>query len=84
MKKEMELTGSCNLGPQPVARVVKLANKYNADIRMSKGGHEVNGKSLMGVMELLAHQGKMTISAEGDDADEAVQVLAQELKDLGC
>jgi len=55
---------------------VQLASKYPCDVFVSKDGQEVNGKSIMGVLLLVAAQGsQIVIRAAGDKAQEAVEAL---------
>ena len=55
---------------------VKAANKHQADIWVQKQGQRVNGKSILGLMTLAARQGeRIVISAQGADAEKAVQAL---------
>ncbi len=63
---------------RPSAEFVKLASGFSASILVAKNDLEVNGKSIMGVLMLAAEQGSaLTIRAEGDDADRAVEALAR-------
>jgi phosphocarrier protein HPr len=55
---------------------VSLANKHRSDIWVQKDGQRVNGKSILGLMTLAAAQGaRIVISAQGADAEKAVQEL---------
>ena len=66
------------LHARPAARIVRLANSFAAEIELAKDGLDVNGKSIMGVMMLAAECGSsITIRADGPDAEQAVQALAQ-------
>ncbi|MFV1987360.1 MAG: HPr family phosphocarrier protein [Gemmatimonadota bacterium] len=61
---------------RPAAEFVKLAGVYRCDIWVVRGDLEVNGKSIMGVMMLTAEAGAIiSIRADGDDADGAVDAL---------
>ena len=63
---------------RPSAKVVKLAGSFCSSILVAKNDLEVNAKSIMGVLMLAAEQGSaLTIRAEGDDADRAVEALAR-------
>ena len=56
---------------------VQLASKYPCDVYVEKDGQEVNGKSIMGVLLLVAAQGsQITIRAAGDQSEAAVEALA--------
>ena len=57
--------------------IVELANKYSSTIKLARDGEVANGKALISVLTIGAERGShITISAEGDDADEAVESLA--------
>lgn len=64
------------------AKFVSLASRFAADIHVSRDQQRVNGKSIMGVMMLAAAQGsEITIEAEGEDAGEALDALAELVAD---
>ncbi|MFA6610416.1 MAG: HPr family phosphocarrier protein [Candidatus Omnitrophota bacterium] len=64
------------LHARPAALFVQIANKFDSDIIVSKGKKKVNGKSIMGIMMLEAGKGsKIVISANGEDAQQAVNEL---------
>lgn len=64
------------LHARPAAEFVKLASRFKSDITVSKGGIEVNGKSIMGVMMLAAEFGsEILIRASGEDAVSALDQL---------
>lgn len=59
------------------AKFVHLATKYQAQVRVSRDGREVDGKSIMGVLLLAAARGTtVSIGAVGVDEREAVEALA--------
>ncbi len=61
---------------RPAAMFVKLANQFACEIWVEKDNDQVNGKSIMGLMMLAAGQGaKLLVSAEGVDAEEALDGL---------
>ena len=66
------------LHARPAAEFVKLASRFEAEVRVEKGGLEVNGKSIMGVMMLAAEAGAaIRIRARGSDAESAVGALIE-------
>jgi phosphocarrier protein len=72
MEKEIELTVSNKMGihARPAAMIVRVANKYSAEILVEKDDEQVNGKSIMGLMMLAAGNGsKLKFIASGCDAD---------------
>lgn len=63
---------------RPAAEIVKTAGKFASSITIVRDDLEVNGKSIMGVMMLAAECGsQIVLRATGDDAEAAVEALAQ-------
>lgn len=64
------------LHARPAAQLVKIASKFTSNVYLSKNDHEVNGKSIMGVMMLAAEMGsELTIKVDGQDQEQAMQSL---------
>ncbi len=77
-EREAVIVNSLGLHARPAAQIVRLANRFAADITIAKDGSGVNAKSIMGVMMLAAECGSsVSIRAEGADADAAVTALAE-------
>ena len=82
MKIIAVIENTLGLHARPAALFVQLANKFQSDVFVEKKGQKVNGKSIMGIMTLAAGKGqKITITAEGNDAEGALKALAKLLKD---
>jgi phosphocarrier protein HPr len=78
IERQATIVNQEGLHARPAARIVRLASAFAAEITLSKDGMDVNGKSIMGVMMLAAECGsEITIRANGPDAEEAVQALAE-------
>ena len=70
---DVQIRNRLGLHARPAAQLVRMSNRFEARILISKNGVEVNGKSIMGVMMLAAEQGSvLRVRAEGADAREAV------------
>jgi phosphotransferase system HPr (HPr) family protein len=66
------------LHARPAALFVQIANKYEADISVSKDNEVVNGKSIMGILMLGVESGsEINIKAEGQDAAQAISELEE-------
>jgi len=64
------------LHARPATQFVTEAQKYHADITVKNGTRSANAKSMLGILTLDVNQGtEITISAEGDDANDAVKAL---------
>ncbi len=69
------------LHARPAATMVALAKSYAADVRLRRGDDVANAKSIVAIMGLGVARGqKVTITAHGPDADEAVAALTEALK----
>jgi len=78
IERQATIVNQEGLHARPAARIVRLASSFTAAIELSKDGLDVNGKSIMGVMMLAAECGsEITIRADGPDAEQAVQALAE-------
>ncbi len=78
VRRELTITNSLGLHARPAAMFVQLASKFLSEITVERGSERVNGKSIMGIMMLAAGKGlKITITAEGADAADAVSALEE-------
>ena len=67
--KELLVQNKMGIHARPAAMIVRVTNKYKADIFVEKDEEQVNGKSIMGLMMLAAAKGtKVKFIATGDDA----------------
>lgn len=77
MELTVDIVNKLGLHARAAAKLVTLASKFAADIKVRKDGREVSGKSIMGVMMLAAANGsRITLIANGDDAPQALDELA--------
>jgi len=77
LEKMITIKNKQGLHARPAALFVQIANKFSCEITVSKGRQKVNGKSIMGIMMLEAGAGsKVTIAANGDDAEKAISDLS--------
>ena len=76
IEKEIIIMNPQGLHARPAALFVQIASKFNAKINVKKDGEKVNGKSIMGILMLAAQsKSKITIEADGDDAQQAIDEL---------
>ena len=81
-EKTLLIQNELGLHARAATRLVQTASKFPCDITVTKDGHEVNGKSIMGVLMLVASKGStVTLRAKGDRAAEAVEALAALIND---
>ena len=81
-KRTVVIKNELGLHARAATKFVQLAGKFPCDVTVTKDGHEVNGKSIMGVLMLVASKGTtIVIGAKGAQADAAVAALAQLVED---
>ncbi len=76
---EVVIVNRLGLHARAAARFVTVASRFVAEVRVVRGGREVNGKSIMGIMMLAASQGT-TLEIIVDGADE--EIALKQLSDL--
>lgn len=82
MERTVTLASTSGLHARPAAIFVQRAKEYQSQIMLSKNGKTANGKSILSVLALGAEQGEqITLSAEGDDAQLALDKLAALLEE---
>jgi phosphocarrier protein HPr len=80
-EKEVQIVNRAGMHARPAAEFVKLAGGFAANVTIEKDGLKVNGKSIMGVLMLAAEQGStLKLTASGEDAEAAVEALADLVK----
>ena len=63
------------------AELVKVASRFQSDIRVSNGNRTVDAKSLLGLLTLGAiYATVLEFSADGDDASRAIQAIRELLE----
>ncbi|KPN97874.1 HPr family phosphocarrier protein [Lysinibacillus sp. ZYM-1] len=77
IERRVQVKLKLGLQARQAALFVQEANRFSADIFLEKDEKKVNAKSIMGVMSLAVAKGtEVTLSSEGNDAEQAVSALA--------
>jgi Phosphotransferase System HPr (HPr) Family len=75
-QKEMTIKNRLGLHARAAAQLVKTANRFTSEVKISKDRVTANGKSIMGVLTLAAAMGStIRIQCQGPDATEAMSAL---------
>jgi phosphocarrier protein HPr len=78
LKRDITIINKLGLHARAAAKFVTLAAGFDAEIRLLRGGREVNGKSIMGVMMLAAARGaQLELHASGPEAEQALDHLEE-------
>lgn len=76
-QKDVEITSGDGLETRPAAQFVKAAKEFDADITVTSHGKSASAKSLFKLQTLRFTKGTLiTVSAEGPQAKQAVDYLA--------
>jgi len=74
--EKVTIVNRLGLHARPAMSFVDLASTFTCDVRVKKGDHEVDGKSIMQMMMLAASQGtSLEIICEGSDSAQAIKAL---------
>jgi len=74
--KELVVNNKMGIHARPAAMIVRITNKFKADVFVEKDDEQVNGKSIMGLMMLAAGRAsKVKFIVTGDDAQQMLTEL---------
>jgi phosphocarrier protein len=80
--EEFVIPNKLGLHARASALLVKTSSRFSSDIKIEREDIEVNGKSIMGIMMLAAAKGcVIRVKAEGEDEEEAINVLGELIRD---
>ena len=75
-QRRVTIVNQKGLHARAAAKFVKLAERYDAEVSVAKGGQEVPGSSIMGLMMLAAGPGcEIELTAAGADREAALDAL---------
>lgn len=78
LEQQFAIINKLGLHARASALFVKTASQFKSDIRVTREGVEVNGKSIMGIMMLAAAKGTdIVLKVAGADEAEAFQALGE-------
>ena len=79
--KEFTILNEEGLHARPCAVFVKTANQFESDLRVTKAGVSVDGKSILGLMTLGAgHGSKIVVEADGADESKMIKAIQKIIK----
>lgn len=78
LEQQFTIINKLGLHARASALFVKTASQFKSEIKVSRDGIEVNGKSIMGIMMLAAAKGtEIVLNVSGADESEAFEKLAE-------
>ena len=83
-KRDFHIIAETGIHARPATLLVQAASKFGSDVNLEYNGKSVNLKSIMGVMSLgVGQNADVTITAEGDDEKDALDAIADTMKNEG-
>jgi phosphocarrier protein len=77
LRKEFTIRNKLGLHARTAAKIVQTSTQFQSRIRIIKNGQEADAKSMLDILTLSCPQGtRVEVSAEGNDAAEALAALA--------
>ncbi|MGO3929985.1 HPr family phosphocarrier protein [Rhodopseudomonas pseudopalustris] len=78
ISREIPVINKRGLHARASAKFVQMAEKFHAEVTVTRNGETVGGTSIMGLMMLAAGIGTtVTVSASGPEAREALDALTE-------
>jgi len=79
--RELEITNKKGLHARASAKFVQTVERFDCEVRVTRGGETVGGTSIMGLMMLSAGPGCcITVAATGPEAAAAMEALTELVK----
>jgi phosphocarrier protein len=73
-----QILNQLGMHARAATKFVQTANKFKSEVEVEKDGQTVNGKSIMGVLMLVAAKGtSIKVRTIGDDAQAALAALEE-------
>ena len=77
-ERPVQIRNKLGMHARAAVKFVQIANTFRSEVKVVKDDQEANGKSIMGLLTLVAAHGvTMTVICDGDDAEKAVAALAE-------
>lgn len=78
VERQMEILNELGMHARAATCFVQTANRFRCEVSVEKDGQEVNGKSIMGVLMLVAAKGtRILVRCSGGDAEACMRELEQ-------
>lgn len=82
LETELTIVNQRGLHARASAKLVKLVERFDAEVNVSRDGQTVDGTSIMGLMMLAASPGCcIRVSVSGEQAEEAMAAITALVED---
>jgi phosphocarrier protein len=81
-ESRLQIVNELGMHARAATKFVQTANKFQSSVSVEKDGQVVNGKSIMGVLMLVAAKGTfIQVKCEGPDAEAALAAITTLVQD---
>jgi phosphocarrier protein len=78
LDRTVTIRNKLGLHARAAVKFVNLANRFGASVKIVKGGDEIDGKSILGILTLAATQGtSIRLVVSGKDEEAALAALVE-------
>ncbi len=78
ISKRLEVKNRLGLHARAAALLVQTVSRFSAEVKISKDGQVVNGRSIIGLLTLGAAKGsRVRVEAKGNDAQESLKAIEE-------
>ncbi len=78
IERQVEITNKKGLHARAAAKLINLTHRFDSEVMVVRGDNEVNGKSILGLLMLAAHQGSwLTLRVSGSDEADAMDSISK-------
>ncbi len=83
LNRTFQIKNKLGMHARAATAFVQTANRFECDVVVRKGKLEVNGKSIMGVLQLAAARGQsIDVHVDGPDGQQALDALEDLISNL--
>lgn len=76
ISREIPIINKLGLHARAAAKLVQLTSRFRSQVRLTKDGQTVDGKSILGILLLAATKGSsLFVEVSGQDEEEALSAI---------
>ena len=81
ISKRLEIKNRLGLHARAAALLVQTVSRFSSEVKISKDGQVVDGRSIIGLLTLGAAKGsRVRVEAKGKDAEESLRAIEELFK----
>ncbi len=78
ISKRLEIKNRLGLHARAAALLIQTVSRFSSEVKISKDGRVVNGRSIIGLLTLGAAKGsRVRVEVKGNDAEESLKSIEE-------